>query len=81
MGPDTRESGKTAKDMGKASFSLLVEMFMRASGKRIKLTGMEHMFMQMELSMKGTGKMTYKMEMAQRNGMMAVNMRVPIKMA
>jgi hypothetical protein len=81
MVPDTRESGRTAKDLGKASFSSLVEIFMRGSGKRIKLTGMGHTFMQMELSMKGTGKMTYKMEMAQRNGMMAVNMRVPIKMA
>ena len=80
MAPDTRVNGKTVKDLVKASFSSLVEIFMKASGKRIKLTGMEHTYMQMELSMKDTGKMTCKMEMAQRNGTMVVNMRVLIKM-
>lgn len=73
-------SGNRIKLMDLASFGILMVMFMKANGKMTKRMDKAFTCTQMELGTKGLGKTTNNMVMVLNSGLMAVSMRVTIKM-
>jgi hypothetical protein len=66
--------------MGKESFGMQMEIFTKASGKKIRQTVMAFTFMLMEPNMKASGKTTFKMAMVLSPGLMEVVTKATIEM-
>ena len=76
MGPSTKESGEKTRQMGKASWRMLMAIFMKASGKMTKLTVMDNICMRMEPHIQAIGwKISRKVEVL-RHGLMVRGTRV-----
>ncbi len=75
MAADTRVTGSTIKLMASASYSMLMEIFMKVNGKMIKRMARVHILMQMELAIKVIGETISSMALVLRHGLMGLSMR------
>ena len=74
-----KENGGLTKLMGKESFGMRMETFMRGIGPRTKLMGGESICIRTVRNMKDGGEMIFKMEKVKNLGLMALTTRENIK--
>jgi len=79
--PSMKESGGKTKQMEGASSGMLMEIYMRGSGRMIRLMDMVFIYMLMGHSMRDIGRMICRMDRAWSHGRMEVGMKEDIRRA
>ena len=80
MALSTMACGKTIKLLEKVLFIMLTEMSTKEIGSKIELQDMVSIRMRKETFMKANGIMMFRMEMAQKNGLMDLVSKAILRM-
>ena len=75
MGLSMKENGRITRPMVMENLSMRMEMFMKENGSMIRLTARVFISTLMEQGIRVSGKMTCKMALESRCGLMVANMR------